>query len=209
MRLFLLAFFIIYGGMHLYAFLKAKAAFAFGAVTGLSLILFMLMMVLAPVIVRYSERLGFELFAQIAAHIGFFWGGILFLFFSASVVIDLYRLTVYLARLILQIDFSAISPSAKYSFFVPLLLSLCITIYGYFEARDIRTERIFIKTSKIPAEIGRLRIVQISDVHLGLMVREDRLNRILDKVKAEQPDILVSTGDLVDGQVCRLNGLGT
>ena len=207
MRLFLLTFFIIYGGMHLYAFLKAKAAFAFGAVTGLSLILFMLMMVLAPVIVRYSERLGFELFARIAAHIGFFWGGILFLFFSASVVIDLYRLAVYLAGLILQIDFSAISPSAKYSFFVPLLLSLCITIYGYFEARDIRTERIFIKTSKIPAEIGRLKIVQISDVHLGLMVREDRLNRILDKVKAEQPDILVSTGDLVDGQVCRLNGL--
>jgi predicted MPP superfamily phosphohydrolase len=39
------------------------------------------------------------------------------------------------------------------------------------------------------------------------MVREERLNRILDRVKAEQPDILVSTGDLLDGQVCRLNGL--
>jgi predicted MPP superfamily phosphohydrolase len=207
MRLFLLAFFIIYGGIHLYAFLKARAAFSFGALTSLYLMLFMLIMILAPVIVRYSERLGFELFARIMAHIGFFWGGILFLFFSVSVVIDLYRVSVYLAGLILQKNFSAISPSSKFSLIFPLLLSLCITVYGYFEARDIRTERISIKTSKIPAEIGRLKIVQISDVHLGLIVREKRLNRILDKVRAEQPDILVSTGDLVDGQVCRLTGL--
>ena len=49
--------------------------------------------------------------------------------------------------------------------------------------------------------------MQISDVHLGLIVREDRLTRILQKVKAANPDILVSTGDLVDGQVCNLNHL--
>jgi predicted MPP superfamily phosphohydrolase len=207
MRFFLLAFFAIYGGMHLYAFLKARAALAFGPGTGILLTFFMLAMILAPVIVHYSEKLGLELFARIMAHIGFIWGAILFLFFSASVVIDLYRLAVYLSGLIFQRDYSAISLSTRYSFFIALFLSLCISFYGYFEARNIRTERILIKTSKLPAKIGILKIVQISDVHLGLMVREERLNRILDRVKAEQPDILVSTGDLLDGQVCRLNGL--
>jgi predicted MPP superfamily phosphohydrolase len=207
MRLFLLSFFLIYGSIHIYAFMKAKAALAFGPVSAISLILFMLVMVLAPVIVYYSERFGFEFFARTMAHIGFVWGAVLFLFFSASVVIDLYRFALYLSGLILQRDFSAISLSSKYSFLIPLLLSLCITIYGYFEARDIRTERMLVRTSKLPAEIGRLKIVQISDVHLGLIVREGRLSRILEKVKAEQPDVLVSTGDLVDGQVCRLNGL--
>lgn len=207
MRFFLLAFFAIYGGMHLYAFLKARAALAFGPGTGILLTFFMLAMILAPVIVHYSEKLGLELFARIMAHIGFIWGAILFLFFSASVVIDLYRLAVYLSGLIFQRDYSAISLSTRYSFFIALFLSLCISFYGYFEARNIRTERILIKTAKLPAKIGILKIVQISDVHLGLMVREERLNRILDRVKAEQPDILVSTGDLLDGQVCRLNGL--
>ena len=207
MRLFFLIFFMIYGVIHLYAFLKARSALAFGLGTAICVILFMLAMILAPVIVRYSERFGFEFFARIMAHIGFIWGAVLFLFFSASLVIDLYRLAVYLAGLMLQRDFSAISLSTGYSFFIPLLLSLCISVYGYFEARDVRTERILIRTPKIPAETGRMKIVQITDVHLGLMVREGRLKLILDKVKAEDPDVLVSTGDLLDGQVCKLNGL--
>jgi len=207
MRLFLLTFFFVYGGMHLYAFLKAKAALAFGSAAGISLALFMLLMVLAPVIVRYSERFGFELFARIMAHIGFVWGAILFLFFSASLVVDVFRLLLWVSGLVLQKDFSFFTSSARYSFFVPLLISLSIAVYGYFEARDIRTEKVLIRTLKIPADVGRLKIVQISDVHLGLIVREAQLKRILEIVKTEHPDILVSTGDLVDGQVCKLNGL--
>lgn len=207
MRLFILTFFIIYGGIHLYAYLKAKAALAFGATGGIALVLLMLVMVLAPLIVRYSERFGFELFARLMAHIGFIWGAILFLFFSASVVIDIYKLFIYGGGFVAGKDFSAMTPSPLSSFVIPLLLSVLISVYGYFEARDIRTERILVRTPKLPAYMKRLKILQISDVHLGLMVREERLRRILRNVKAEDPDILVSTGDLVDGQVCRLNGL--
>jgi hypothetical protein len=44
-------------------------------------------------------------------------------------------------------------------------------------------------------------------VHLGLIVRENRLGNILKAVKKENPDILVSTGDLVDGQIDNLSRL--
>lgn len=207
MRLFLLTFFLIYGSVHFYVFLKARAALAFGVTTSILLILFMLLMVSAPIVVHQLEKAGHESSARFMAYTGYIWLGVLFLFFSASVAIDIYRLIVHLTGLIFRGDFSAVTPSARYSFFIPLLLSICIAIYGYFEARDIHTERLIIKTAKIPKEIGRLKIVQISDVHLGLIVREDRLKRILKKVIVENPDMLVSTGDLVDGQVCRLNGL--
>ena len=207
MRFFLFTFFVIYGGMHLYAYLKARAALAFGSSGAIMLALFMLVMVAAPVIVRYSERFGLELFARIMAHIGFVWGAILFLFFSSSVVIDLYTLLLYGGGFVTGKDLSRMMPSALSSFLLPLVISVLVCFYGYFEARDIRTERIMVKTPKLPAFMQRLKIVQISDVHLGLMVREGRLKLILDKVRAEDPDILVSTGDLVDGQVCRLNGL--
>jgi predicted MPP superfamily phosphohydrolase len=42
---------------------------------------------------------------------------------------------------------------------------------------------------------------------LGLIVRQERLRRILAKVRVAAPDILVSTGDLVDGQMDSLAGL--
>ena len=87
------------------------------------------------------------------------------------------------------------------AFFIALTVSLLVAIYGHLEALTIRTERITITTPKIPKELGKLRIVQISDVHLGLIVRGCRLEKILREVRAARPDILVSTGDLLDGQI--------
>lgn len=200
MYLFLITFFLLYGGMHLYAFLKARAAFSFSPETGIYIALFMLIMVFAPLIVRVSERLELEFFARLMSYIGYMWMGILFLFFSGSIVVDIYHTLIYSAGLILRKDLTSLIPSARYSFYIPLVMSTSIAIYGYYEALNIRTEKVEIKTSEIPEEIGRLRIVQISDVHLGLIIRARRLQRILEEVKRVEPDILVSTGDLVDGQ---------
>ena len=204
---FLVTFFLLYGSMHLYAFLKARTAFLFGMQTSIYVALVMLIMIFAPIIVRLLEKAGLDVFARITSYIGYIWMGILFLFVSASLVIDIYHFLIYVSSLVLRKDFALFIPSANFSFFIPLLLSIIISVYGYFEAKDISTERIIINTSKIPEEVGRLRIVQISDIHLGLIVREDRLRRILSEVKKADPDILVSTGDLVDGQIDNLEKL--
>jgi predicted MPP superfamily phosphohydrolase len=207
MTLFLLTFFILYAGVHVYAFLKARAALSFGAGTTIFLMVFMTAMIAAPFVVRLSERAGLESFARVAAYIGYTWIGVLFLFFSYSLAFDALRLISRTIGVLFRKDLSAFSLSAGYSFSLPLVLSLITSAYGSFEARDVRTERLTIKTSKIPPEAGRLKIVQISDVHLGLIVREGRLRKIIEVVRKEDPDILVSTGDLVDGEICNLNGL--
>ncbi|MDQ7787244.1 MAG: metallophosphoesterase [Thermodesulfovibrionales bacterium] len=207
MTLFFVTFFLIYGSMHLYAFMKAKAAFAFSVRASLGVGFFMLIMLFAPVLVRFSEKAGFESFARLMSYTGYIWLGILFLFLSAAVVIDFYRLLVSAAGFILRRNFSSLAVSAPYAFFVPLAFSIVIAIYGYFEARNIRTETVVIQSPRIPAEAGSIKIVQITDVHIGLIVREERLKRILDAVRKAAPDILVSTGDLVDGQIDNLSHL--
>jgi predicted MPP superfamily phosphohydrolase len=104
-------------------------------------------------------------------------------------------------------EFSHLRPSPAVAFYLPLVAALLIAGYGYGEARNVRTERITIKSKKIPESVGSLKIVQISDVHLGLIIRQERLGRILDLVKAAKPDIFVATGDLVDGQINGMPGL--
>lgn len=207
MNLFFVIFFTVYGGMHLYAFIKARNAFAFEMRIALPLGFFMAAMVLTPMIIRLIEKQGFEIAARVFSHTGYLWMGFILLFCSAAAAIDLYRLIVYMSSIVLRKDFSALSLSASYSFVLPLLISLAVTAYGYLEAKDIRTEKITIATSKLPASIGKVTIVQLSDVHIGLIIREDRLKAILSEVKKAQPDMLVSTGDLVDGQINKLNGL--
>ena len=205
--IFLVIFFSIYGGLHLYAFLKIRRALTFGAGVTVALVLFMAIMIFAPVIVRISERFGFEFLAQLLAYIGYTWMGLLLIFVSVAFALDIFRMLLHIGSLILQADLSGITLSNRHIFFISLLFSSVITTYGYFEAIAIRTELVTFRTHKIPEEVGRLRIVQISDVHLGLMVGEKRLERILDQVKSANPDILVSTGDLVDGQMDNLSNL--
>jgi predicted MPP superfamily phosphohydrolase len=205
MRLFLLSFFLIYGLMHGYAFLKAKSALHFGSLTGILIGLFMLFMILAPLCIRVLEQRGYEDTAEALSWGAYLWLGFLFLFIVCAFIFDVWRILGIAAAWLTTKDFSAFMPGAKVVFFVPLVLSLTASAYGYFEALHIQTERIVIETDKLPTGMERFRICQISDVHLGLIVRDERLASMLDLVKRENPDLFVSTGDLVDGQIDRIS----
>ncbi|MBI5674334.1 MAG: metallophosphoesterase [Nitrospirae bacterium] len=207
MAIFLVSFILIYGGIHLYAFLKVKAALLPGKMAQRLTAFFLIAMISAPFFVRLYEKNGLETFAYLTAHVGFIWMGIIFLFFIYGVLIDFWRFLIFTAGIVLKKNFLALRPSPKFAFFIPLIISMAVTSYGYFEAMDVKTERLTISSAKIPPEAGRIKIVQISDVHLGHIVREARLKNILDKVKTEKPDIFISTGDLVDGQRSELNAL--
>jgi predicted MPP superfamily phosphohydrolase len=207
MTLFLFIYFSIYGGVHLYAFLKLKRGFALELPAYLILAIFMILMVVSPIVVRISERYGYEALARGLAYIGFTWMGLLFIFISASFFFDIYRLLHFSARMLTQRPLADFTLSLRNFCTLAMLFSFAVVIYGYFEALHIRTEHVTVKTSKIPEKIGRFRVVQISDVHLGLIVGKSRLKRILRQVKDARPDILVSTGDLVDGQMDDLEAL--
>lgn len=207
MTLFLATFFLLYGGIHCYVFLKTRAAIPLGLAGSLALVAVMVLMILAPVIVRLAEKGGLESLARIMAYSGYLWMAAIFIFFSTSIVIDIYRLILFIVSVLGKSDLSRLYSAHGWFFAVSLAASLLVIMYGYFEARYIGTERIVVSSPKLPAEVGTIRIVQISDVHLGLIVRRERLDRILRKVNDAEPDILVVTGDLVDGDVDGLSVL--
>lgn len=206
MSLFLISFLLIYGSFHLYFFLKIKAAYTLPTWFLLLLAFFLLLMIAAPILVRISERSGYDQLAMLLAYIGYIWMGLVFLFAAAALAVDCYRIIIWCAGLILhKIILFQLSPKA--AFYLPVIFSLFVSVWGAFEAWDIRLEKVTLASDKIPAHLSGLRIVQISDVHLGLIVRHKRLAKILAVVKEAKPDILVSTGDLVDGQINNLKGL--
>ena len=205
--IFLFVYFSIYGGLHLYALLKLKQAFKFGpgltALAGLP----MAAMVAAPLIIRLAERRGFEFFARSAAYIGYTWMSIIFLSVCTALALDVYRLSVFCAGKVWGAKVAGISISPRALWLIASLVGVVGTAYGAVQAVNIRSEHVTIQTPKISQAVGRLRIVQISDIHLGLIVRESRLRKIVAQVKAARADILVSTGDLFDGQLDRVDQL--
>ncbi|MDQ1335657.1 MAG: uncharacterized protein QG552_2607 [Thermodesulfobacteriota bacterium] len=204
---FISVFLTIYGLLHFYAFLKVQKAFAFSRGIGAVLVCFMLVMVLSPMIVRLSESLATDALSRTLAFAAYTWMGLLFLFVSAALFIDLYRLICAVGAHLFHGKLGRWVPSATVVFFAALAASVVGTAYGYLEAVTIRNAHITIQTPKIPKGLKRLRIVQISDIHLGWMVGERRLENILARVREAKPDILISTGDLVDGEMDDASGL--
>ncbi len=206
MILFLLTFFLVYGGLHLYFFLRLRAAFPMTVGVQAAVGLALVFCILTPLIVRLAERLGYEGGACALCYLGYLWMGVVFLFFAFSLVMDGYRLALFFNERIGHMDISRLLPTARIIFLVPLAASLSVNVYGYTEALNIRTERLVVETDKLPKGVDKLRLVQLSDVHVGMIVREDRLQRMAASVRAADPDILVCTGDLVDGQLDNMTG---
>ncbi|MCX7816839.1 MAG: metallophosphoesterase [Syntrophales bacterium] len=84
-----------------------------------------------------------------------------------------------------------------------LFFSLVLTFYGYIEARNPVIERFEIRDSKVMHNF--FRIVQISDLHAGVMTDKKRLEKVFNMIRDNKPDILVTTGDFIDRYSSKLD----
>ncbi len=65
----------------------------------------------------------------------------------------------------------------------------------------VQVRRIEIPLSRLPSALSGTRIVQLSDVHVGPTIHRHFIETIVAQCNALAPDLVVITGDLVDGSV--------
>jgi hypothetical protein len=68
----------------------------------------------------------------------------------------------------------------------------------------VMIKRVEVSLSRLPAALSGTRIVQLSDVHVGPTIHRSFIETIVAQCNALAPDLLVITGDLVDGSVDEL-----
>jgi predicted MPP superfamily phosphohydrolase len=205
--LFLIAFFVIYGSAHTYALFKAKMAFGFSWWTAVLLAPPLAALTLGPLIVYFLGKHGMEGAARAVSWVGYTWMGLLFFFTWMNLAVDALNLILRLAGAVSGRGTSAFLIAGKVPFVALVGLSVALGTYSFFKARDIGVEHVRILTDKLPASTPRVRVAQISDVHLGLIVRNRKAEQIAGVIRRVDPDILVSTGDLVDAEINHLEGL--
>ena len=84
-------------------------------------------------------------------------------------------------------------------------LALVAAGYGYYQARRTpAVRRVDVPIADLPPALVGLRIVQISDLHIGPTIKSPFVERVVARVNELQPDLIAFTGDLADGPVERL-----
>lgn len=72
-------------------------------------------------------------------------------------------------------------------------------IYGAVRgAYNVAIKRITVKIPNLPSSLNGLKIVQISDLHLGSFANTDPIQRAVDIINQENADLFFFTGDLVN-----------
>lgn len=198
---FLFFYILIYGGQHLIVWYKIRRAWQLQRGPMLVVGLFMTIMVFAPILIRMAERLGVQYGLHLGSFICFSWMGMIFLFLVLYLVVDATTLLRFFQVPPRRKETNRFLRRSRKKIFICILLITCSLFgYGLFEAADLKKKVISITDPRIPKGRDKIRIVQISDVHLGLLVGESKLKKIIATVRSFKPDLLVSTGDLVDGQ---------
>ncbi|MEJ5357195.1 MAG: metallophosphoesterase [Desulfobacterales bacterium] len=78
-------------------------------------------------------------------------------------------------------------------------LTLLACGFGFFRAFHPQVKRLAVAIEGLPEAWQGRRVVQLSDVHLGVFHGEGFLERLVAQVNALAPDLVVITGDLFDG----------
>ncbi len=91
-------------------------------------------------------------------------------------------------------------PSFRGGFWVALAMVSAVLTFGYWNYRHPRVVELDLTIDR-PIEGGEMRIVAVSDVHLGEGTGRKALSRYVDMIKAQQPDAVLIAGDLIDNSV--------
>ncbi len=83
--------------------------------------------------------------------------------------------------------------AAPYAF--ALFIGLWLVLYAYANGHRFEVLRRVLVSPKVKRP---LRIAHLSDLHIGPSHRAGYLQRVVDTVKEERPDLVVITGDLID-----------
>ena len=138
--------------------------------------------------------------ASVLAWIAYAWMGITLLMFSTLVVADIVWLIFLSASIRSSTDLNPLY--LKYIGIAALSLTAAFSGRAIWKGLEIaKVKRVSVSIGNLPPSFDGFRVVQISDLHIGPMLSGKWTQKVVDKVNDLEADIIVITGDLVDGSV--------
>lgn len=109
--------------------------------------------------------------------------------------------TLYMVLFLISFDLVRIFyKPLLFGFHISFALTLCLLGYGYYNFKHPKTKTIDITINK-KAEVPSLKVVAISDIHLGFGTDKAALSNYVKLINAQNPDLVLIGGDLIDNSV--------
>ncbi len=153
---------------------------------------------LSYIIGRFLKDILSLKFINILSVIGYYWLGVMFFSLAVFPIIDIIRLTVN------RIDYNNINYNSQIvtigTSLVILIVFLVLFFIGSKNARESQVYTIDINKNETTLK-KKINIVMVSDIHLGTIIGNKRLEKMVNEINNLNPDVVVIAGDIVDTEI--------
>jgi len=198
MAWFLIRILSIWGALHLYVFWRlASIPWIAAHLSILALTITGVSLWSSYVVARILDERGLQSLIWPVEYVAANWIGLLFLLFWALLAVDIVTLGGWL--------FHEQAPTIRgVAVAIAALLSVVALIQAIRPPVVVDYE---LELAGLPPERDGTVLLQLSDLHLGNLLGRRWLKHLIDRVNQMKADIVVITGDLVDGNVGRVEPL--
>jgi predicted MPP superfamily phosphohydrolase len=163
---------------------------------------------LSYVAARLLEKVWLSPVSDVFTWIGSFWLAAFFYFLLLVVAVDLLRLVNVVLPFIP--DFVKTASFKPYLFWGSISLVGALLLGGYINSICPRVKTLDLVINKKTNGLKSLKAVFASDIHLGTLIGPRRTNTIVQKINAQNPDMILLGGDIVDEDLAPVirNNLG-
>ncbi len=189
---------LVYGSVNYYILLRGYQGLE--ALPGLRKWYWVVMITLALSYIagRVAERFMPSVFSDVLTWTGSFWLAAMLYFLMAVIDIDIIRLVAGWLPVPAPGTLRGY-PQLKLLVTAGVVLTVAVLlITGYFRAVNPVIRQLDLNIPSSLQSDRKVRMVMVSDIHLGTLIGKNRLNRLLREVESLQPDIIVLAGDIVD-----------
>jgi len=169
-------------------------------------ILFVALVIAFPLLHSLEDRLYGPLW-DIVNVVGSFWLVAMVYFFLIVLFADIVRLVDHLVPIVP----ARIRKSPRFTgtkiFVGSIALVVLVIFLGWLNTRFIRVETVTADLAALPKIHNPTTVVFASDFHIGPTIHKDRVETFVREINAQNPDIILLGGDLVEGSVAGLGDI--
>lgn len=184
--------------VNLYIYKHTKPIFHIEGWLGLATKALFIFLVLSYPAGRFLERLVPSTASDIVIKIGSMWLGAMVYLIILFLLFDIVRLIYPLLGVSSTLS-SRANPQLTFKISIGIYLTTALILFGgYINALYPRVNHLIINTNKSILVHSKLKIAAASDIHLGTIIANGRLERFVRMMNAQQPHIILLAGDIFD-----------
>lgn len=146
---------------------------------------------------QFLERTEPTMATRVISTIGSFWLVTLWYLFMFVVVIDIFRLGNHFLGFIPD-TWTQSFLTGKNLFIGTSVVTLLLVLAGHLNAIYPRIVQVDIPLEKIKTPEQELKVALATDIHMGFIIGNHRVKRLVNKINEQNPDVVLFGGDLVD-----------